>query len=73
LRALVDYGWPGMVRELENVIERAVVLSTSPLIGPDPKCNTTSVGEGQSKPFGKGRARRNAFRGLVAAQPTTGN
>ncbi len=35
LRALVDYGWPGNVRELENVIERAVVLSTSPLIGPD--------------------------------------
>jgi len=35
LRALVGYGWPGIVRELENVIERAVVLATSPLIGPD--------------------------------------
>ncbi|MGH9476599.1 MAG: sigma-54-dependent transcriptional regulator [Terriglobales bacterium] len=35
LRCLLDYQWPGHVRELENVIERAVVLSTSPLIGPD--------------------------------------
>ncbi len=35
LRCLLDYNWPGHVRELENVIERAVVLSTSPLIGPD--------------------------------------
>ncbi|MGH9486591.1 MAG: sigma-54-dependent transcriptional regulator [Terriglobales bacterium] len=35
LRYLLDYTWPGHVRELENVIERAVVLSTAPLIGPD--------------------------------------
>lgn len=35
LRALLDYSWPGHVRELENVIERAVVLSNAPLIGPD--------------------------------------
>ncbi|MBI4169532.1 MAG: sigma-54-dependent Fis family transcriptional regulator [Acidobacteria bacterium] len=27
LRALVDYAWPGNVRQLENVIERAVALS----------------------------------------------
>ncbi len=33
LRPLLEYGWPGNVRELENVIERAVVLSTGPLIG----------------------------------------
>src|SRR6185312_5823458 len=35
LRCLLDHQWPGHVRELENVIERAVVLSTSPLIGPE--------------------------------------
>src|SRR6059036_1864039 len=33
LAILVDYSWPGNVRELENVIERAVVLSSSPVIG----------------------------------------
>ena len=32
LRALMEYSWPGNVRELENVIERAVVLSSGPVI-----------------------------------------
>jgi len=30
--ALQQYDWPGNVRELENTIERAVVLSTGPII-----------------------------------------
>jgi DNA-binding NtrC family response regulator len=32
LAALQQYDWPGNVRELENTIERAVVLSTDPVI-----------------------------------------
>jgi DNA-binding NtrC family response regulator len=32
LAALQQYEWPGNVRELENTIERAVVLSTEPVI-----------------------------------------
>jgi two-component system NtrC family response regulator/two-component system response regulator HydG len=32
LNALLRHDWPGNVRELENVIERAVVLSTGPLL-----------------------------------------
>ena len=32
VKALQWYEWPGNVRELENTIERAVVLSTSPII-----------------------------------------
>ena len=32
---LMDHPWRGNVRELENVIERAVVLSRGPLIGAD--------------------------------------
>jgi DNA-binding NtrC family response regulator len=35
LRHLMDYGWPGNVRELENVMERAVVLSSGPVVGVD--------------------------------------
>ena len=35
LRALVDYDWPGNMRELENSIERGVVLSSGPVIGSD--------------------------------------
>ena len=32
VKALQRYEWPGNVRELENTIERAVVLSTAPVI-----------------------------------------
>ncbi|HEY3384407.1 MAG TPA: sigma-54 dependent transcriptional regulator [Vicinamibacterales bacterium] len=32
MKTLQDYDWPGNVRELENTIERAVVLSTGPVI-----------------------------------------
>src|SRR5512142_125366 len=35
LRALLDYSWAGNVRELESVIERAVVLSAGAVIGSD--------------------------------------
>jgi DNA-binding NtrC family response regulator len=35
LDALRTADWPGNVRELENTVERAVVLSPSPIIGPD--------------------------------------
>jgi len=31
----MDHGWPGNVRELENAIERAVVLSSGPVITAD--------------------------------------
>jgi formate hydrogenlyase transcriptional activator len=37
LDRLVNYSWPGNVRELQNVIERAAILSQSPVLdlGPD--------------------------------------
>jgi two-component system, NtrC family, response regulator PilR len=35
MQSLMDYDWAGNVRELENVIERGVVLSTAPQIGRD--------------------------------------
>ena len=33
LRALMAYSWPGNIRELRNVIERAVALCPGPIIG----------------------------------------
>jgi DNA-binding NtrC family response regulator len=32
---LMNYSWPGNIRELENVIERAVILSKGPVINPE--------------------------------------
>jgi two-component system, NtrC family, response regulator HydG len=45
--ALASHLWPGNVRELENIIERAVVLSTDPVIDlndlPDQFCGLSGV------------------------------
>ncbi|HFC98230.1 MAG TPA: sigma-54-dependent Fis family transcriptional regulator, partial [Thermosulfurimonas dismutans] len=35
LEAFKSYSWPGNVRELENTIERLVVFSRKPVIGPE--------------------------------------
>src|SRR5258707_14622873 len=41
--ALVGYPWPGNIRELENVIERAVILSGGPALRLPPGEWTTPV------------------------------
>ncbi len=35
LRALENYGWPGNIRELENLIERAFIIESSPVLRPE--------------------------------------
>jgi len=35
MQRLCEHAWPGNVRELSHAIERAVILSTGPLIGPE--------------------------------------
>lgn len=33
LKALIEYHWPGNIRQLESIIERAVLISDTPVIG----------------------------------------
>ncbi len=34
MQALLDYNWPGNVRQLDHAIERAVLMANGPLLGP---------------------------------------
>jgi formate hydrogenlyase transcriptional activator len=59
MNALVRYPWPGNIRELQNVIERAVILSTGPQLKvplSDLKARPTdgNHGNGASNGFGNG-------------------
>jgi formate hydrogenlyase transcriptional activator len=59
MNALVRYPWPGNIRELQNVIERAVILSTGPQLKvprDDLKTRPTdgNHGNGTSNGFGNG-------------------
>jgi DNA-binding NtrC family response regulator len=60
LRPLMNYSWQGNVRELENVIERAVVLSSAPDIGPD-LLPDHIAGRGASLPFVETRTDASLF------------
>ena len=47
MQRLLDYHWPGNIRELENLLERAVILATGPVLEIDPSAlasETTSTG-----------------------------
>jgi DNA-binding NtrC family response regulator len=34
-KALLDYPWPGNIRELKHCLERACILSTQPVLSPE--------------------------------------
>ena len=68
LAALRSYHWPGNVRELENAVERAVVLSKSPVIGVDelPDAVTAAASDhtaSHAKRNGHGNEQSNALLG----------
>jgi two-component system, NtrC family, response regulator len=54
LALLLRHQWPGNVRELENAVERAVVLSTEPLLGPAYFPTLRRAAEVASAPDGAG-------------------
>ena len=49
LRRLMAYPWPGNIRELQNVLERAVILATGPVLEVDPDV----LGQAETEPSGK--------------------
>ena len=52
MNALVRYPWPGNIRELQNLIERAVILSSGPVLRVPLKDlpNRTPVGSAKARP-----------------------
>ena len=65
MREFTGYNWPGNIRELQNVIERAVIVSTDGVLRlPEPLVQTTTAPAGEGEAFkdddnfdlGRGRA-----------------
>jgi formate hydrogenlyase transcriptional activator len=48
MEALIRYQWPGNIRELENVIERAVILSPGPVLRLSPRDLKSRIMPGQN-------------------------
>ena len=48
LEALIRYRWPGNIRELENIIERAVILNPGPVLRLSPRDLKSRLTPGQS-------------------------
>ncbi len=46
MERLVSYPWPGNIRELQNVIERAVILARGPVLELDRELAPVGVGAG---------------------------
>jgi DNA-binding NtrC family response regulator len=62
LRAVLAHDWPGNVRELQNLIERAVTLSSSPVISADEFRVIFTLGSASHAPAA-GPAREATIRG----------
>jgi len=48
MEALIRYWWPGNIRELENAIERAVILSPGPVLRLSPRDLNSRITPGQN-------------------------
>jgi formate hydrogenlyase transcriptional activator len=52
MREFTEYNWPGNIRELQNVIERAVIVSSDGVLHlPEPLVQTTTTPADESEAF----------------------
>ncbi len=66
LDAMTAYGWPGNIRELENVVQRAVLLTKSPTLDIDllpPSVLRNFTGGRAAATIGRGQSLRDALEG----------
>ena len=70
IRILCEYNWPGNIRELQNVIERAVILSRGPVLNvpvAELQPNTAAGGDKRDAPVeGAKVAKRKPVRSILA-------
>ena len=73
MERLTRYSWPGNIRELENVLERAIILSNGPTLEIDPEVfgsPTTDASPGTELPKLPGsESERPAATGVAQTQP----
>ena len=52
MREFTEYNWPGNIRELQNVIERAVIVSSDGVLRlPEPLAQATTAPAGEDEGF----------------------
>ena len=67
MKALCQYAWPGNIRELQNVIERAVILSSGPtLTVPVSELRAPTPTRAESAEPSSGSTRRRPVRSILA-------
>lgn len=66
-KALRDYAWPGNIRELENIIERAVILATDDVLPVEQALDARSQAEAPSDSSGVGLTLEEVERAHVRA------
>ncbi|MCI0638439.1 MAG: sigma 54-interacting transcriptional regulator [Gemmataceae bacterium] len=73
MERLESYRWPGNIRELENILERAIILTNGPTLVIDPEVFGSSGRDGSagtSPTVAAGGAEIPAESGAVAARPS---